>query len=147
MIRISGQPAAWAKLSGGRQMPCVRGMVRFYQRPDGVLVVAKVSGLPQNSTGFHGFHIHEGASCAGDGFENTGSHFNPTNRNHPMHSGDLPPLYARNGRADLAFITDRFCISDVIGRSVVIHSEADDFRTQPGGNAGEKIACGVICRG
>lgn len=146
MMCISGRPAAFARMWGGKEAPCVRGMVKFYQRPSGVLVVAEVSGLPGNGTGFHGFHIHEGADCGGEDFADSGSHFNPTNTSHPMHAGDLPPLYARNGRAYLAVMTDRFCISDIIGRTVIIHSDPDDFHTQPSGNSGKKIACGTICR-
>ena len=145
-MRISGLPAAVAKLSGGKENPCIRGTVKFYQRPSGVLVVAEVSGLPGNSTGFHGFHIHEGAACGGKEFADSGSHFNPTKTSHPMHAGDLPPLLARNGRAYLAVLTDRFSISDIIGRTVIVHSDPDDFHTQPSGNSGKKIACGVICR-
>ena len=146
MLYISGRPAAVARLSGGTEAPLVRGTVRFYQRPDGVLVVAQVSGLPASPSGFHGFHIHEGVSCGGEQFANSGSHFNPTNTSHPMHAGDLPPLYSCNGRAYLAVMTDRFSIADILGRTVIIHSDPDDFHTQPSGNAGNKIACGIIFR-
>lgn len=64
---------------------------------------------------------------------------------HPFHAGDLPPLLSCKGRAYLAVITGRFCVKDVIGRSVVIHAGPDDLHTQPAGNAGAKIGCGVIC--
>ena len=63
---------------------------------------------------------------------------------HPMHSGDLPPLLSATGRAYMAVLTDRFSIGQIIGKTVVVHSRADDFQSQPAGNAGEKIACGVI---
>ncbi len=121
----------------------LRGSVSFYQRSGGVLVVARVSGLPRQD-GFYGFHIHEGESCAGEGFADTGSHYNPTGMPHPNHAGDLPPLLGHSGRAYLAVMTDRFSIADVLGRTVVIHSGPDDFTTQPAGNAGTKIGCGVI---
>ena len=146
MMCISERPTAFARLSGGREEPCIRGVVKFYQRDSGVFVVAEVSGLPRNKTGFHGFHIHEGLGCGGEDFADTGSHFNPANMGHPMHAGDLPPLYSCNGRAYLAVMTDRFSIADIVGRTVIIHSDPDDFHTQPSGNAGNKIACGIIFR-
>lgn len=123
----------------------VRGTVRFLQRRDGVLITAEITGLPQ--TGFFGFHIHEGKSCGGPKFSETGSHYNPQNTAHPEHAGDLPPLLSAGGKAYLSVLTNRFSLAQVMGRTVVIHSEPDDFTTQPAGNSGEKIACGVIQRG
>ena len=66
---------------------------------------------------------------------------------HPKHAGDLPPLMGCQGNAYLAVKTDRFIVHDIIGKTVVIHSDPDDFHTQPAGNAGKKIACGVIRKG
>ncbi|MBQ4317365.1 MAG: superoxide dismutase family protein, partial [Clostridia bacterium] len=103
-----------------------------------------ISGLPNTSSGFFGFHIHEGNNCLGNKFENTGNHYNPNRLPHPLHAGDMPPLISCNGNAFLAFFTDRFSIDEIIGKTVVIHSNPDDFTTQPSGNAGTKIACGVI---
>ncbi len=77
-------------------------------------------------------------------FPNTGNHYNPNNVPHPEHAGDLPPLLSNNGYAWMSFYTGRVNLNDVIGRSLVIHGMADDFRTQPSGNSGDKIACGVI---
>jgi len=112
------------------------------------LIVAKISGLPADSeTGFFGFHIHKGNTCTGADFSGTDSHYNPTEQAHPEHAGDLPPLLRCNGSAYLSVRTDRFSVKEIIGRTVVIHSEPDDFHTQPAGNAGRKIACGVIRRG
>ena len=139
MLYYLGRPAAVATMTGGM----LRGTVKLYYQPDGVLVVADVSGLPRQD-GFYGFHIHEGGSCTGVDFADTKSHFNPTNMSHPFHAGDLPPLLGCNGKAFLAVKTDRFGIGDVIGKTVVIHSGPDDFTSQPAGNAGTKIACGVI---
>ncbi len=73
-----------------------------------------------------------------------GSHYNPTGQAHPKHAGDLPPLLSCRGNAYLSVKTDRFTANEIIGRTVVIHSDPDDFNTQPAGNAGKKIACGVI---
>ncbi len=142
-MQLSGKPAAVAFLQGGSDNKYLQGTVQFYQRRGGVLVVAKVSGLPRWG-GFFGFHIHEGNACTGTDFATTGGHFNPVRMLHPNHAGDLPPLLGCNGNAYMSVETDRFAIRDVIGRTVVIHSDPDDFITQPAGNAGRKIACGVI---
>lgn len=145
MIRNSSRPSAVAFVRGGTDVPNINGQVRFYQEPSSVLVVADIAGLPQNSeTGFFGFHIHEGNSCAGAGFPQTSSHYNPRQNDHPRHAGDLPPLLMQQGHAHLEVRTDRFRVRDIIGRTVVIHSNPDDFHTQPAGNAGTKIACGLI---
>lgn len=147
MVRSFSRPDAVAYVRGGTAAPNINGQVRFYQEPGSVLVVADVAGLPQNSeTGFFGFHIHEGNSCTGADFPQTGSHYNPEEADHPGHAGDLPPLMIQQGRAYLAVRTDRFRVQDILGRTVVLHSNPDDFRTQPAGNAGSKIACGVIGR-
>ena len=147
MYRCSNRPDAVAYVKGGADAPNISGQVQFYQEPKSVLVVADVAGLPQNSeTGFFGFHIHEGNGCSGAGFSQTGSHYNPNGADHPGHAGDLPPLMMQQGRAHLSVRTDRFRVQDIIGRTVVIHDNPDDFHTQPAGNAGTKIACGVIGR-
>ncbi len=136
-----------AQIRGGAQAPQLTGCVQFYQESGCVLIVARISSLPKESkTGFFGFHIHEGISCSGTDFSGTGSHYNPTGQMHPKHAGDLPPLLACQGNAYLSVRTDRFSVKDIIGRTVVIHSDPDDFHSQPAGNAGNKIACGVICK-
>ena len=139
-------PDAVAQIHGGIEAPQLSGCVRFYQESGCVLIVARISGLPESETGFYGFHIHQGESCSGMDFSGTGSHYNPTGQAHPKHAGDLPPLLECQGNAYLSLRTDRFSVKDIIGRTVVIHSDPDDFRTQPAGNAGMKIACGVICK-
>ena len=138
-------PDAAAKVTGSADAPPLRGCVEFHQRKNCVLVVAKICGLPaKNDTGFYGFHIHQGNSCSGTDFSGTAGHYNPTGQLHPQHAGDLPPLLNCQGTAYLAVTTDRFSVKDIIGRTVVIHSAPDDLHTQPAGNAGSKIACGVI---
>ena len=150
---IQGTPDASAEVCGSRECPDIRGTVRFYQTDQGVLVYADICGLPTSGNGsceqVFGFHIHEGDQCTGstgDPFADTGSHFDTKRRRHPRHSGDLPPLFGNDGHALMAVLTDRFCVNGVIGRTVIIHDSPDDFTTQPSGNAGSKIACGVICR-
>ena len=147
MYNSINRPSAIAYIRGGNDSPELFGEVRFFQKPNGVLVVAKISNLPRDSiTGFFGFHIHEGNACTGEAFSDTASHYNPTGVPHPRHAGDLPPLISCNGDSYLSVMTDRFNIDDIIGRTVVIHSSPDDFTSQPAGNAGQKIACGVIQR-
>ena len=141
----ANRPDAIAEILGGVDAPQLSGCVRFYQENGYVLIVARISGLPRESgSGFFGFHIHQGGNCCGTGFSDTGSHYNPTVQAHPEHAGDLPPLLWCQGNAYLSVRTDRFSVKDIIGKTVVIHSEPDDFHTQPAGNAGKKIACGVI---
>ena len=143
MVISTGMPVAVACVEGSGGL---QGTVKFYPIPGGTLVMAEIVGLPKNETGFYGFHIHEGNSCGGTDFARTGSHLNPHSAPHPGHLGDLPPLMSDNGKAFLAVKTCRFTPCDIIGRTVVIHGKADDFRSQPGGGAGEKIACGVVRR-
>jgi len=132
---------------GGEEAPQLSGCVRFYQENECVLIKAKISGLPKtNEAGFFGFHIHQGRDCSGAGFSRTEGHYNPLGQEHPEHAGDLPPLLSCYGQAYLSVKTDRFSVDEIIGRTVVIHSDPDDFHTQPAGNAGKKIACGVIQR-
>lgn len=145
MEYFSTQPDAVALISGGEDAPNLTGLVRFYQERGRVLVVVEVFGLPQDSeTGFFALHIHEGGACAGTKFSETGGHYHPTGAEHPKHAGDLPPLISCHGKAYLALRTERFRVRDVIGRTVVIHGGPDDFHSQPAGNAGIKIGCGVI---
>lgn len=140
---------AYAKLSGAKGFEAIHGEVFFRQTPHGVLITAAVHGLPaqqkNDKFGVFGFHIHEGTECDKSGdFSKTLGHFNPSNTAHPYHAGDLPPLFSNSGNAYMQVLTDRFRLDEVIGRTVVIHSAPDDFKTQPSGNSGNKIACGVI---
>lgn len=140
-------PDAYAAIRGSGNSP-IRGDVYFYGVHGGTIVVAKIYGLPENDAGnFYGFHIHEGSSCTGDNsdpFKNTGDHYNPTKAEHPKHAGDLPVLMGNDGTAWCEVYTNRFNPEDVVGKTVVIHDMADDFRSQPSGDSGTKIACGEI---
>ncbi len=142
---------ATAFVNGSPKYPNVHGRVMFYQMRGGVIVRAEITGLPKGTmpcgSPVFAFHIHGGSECAGNGtdaFANTGGHYNPDNCPHPYHAGDMPPLFGVNGNALSAFLTDRFTVPQIIGRTLIIHASPDDFTTQPSGNAGEKIACGVI---
>ncbi len=144
-------PAAYAEITGNPGNAEINGMIRFYPVGAGVLVNAEVYGLPISDTScrsdIFGFHVHEGHSCTGDSsdpYADAGQHLNPGMCPHPAHEGDLPPLFGNNGSAWMMYFTDRFKLSDLIGRTVIIHSSPDDFTTQPSGNSGSKIACGTI---
>lgn len=136
-------PYASARVSGNG----ISGTVNFYELGREVMVMADISGLPKGedcACKVFGFHIHEGEACGGEDFADTKGHYNPKNCPHPCHAGDMPPLFGNDGKAWMAFVTDRFSLEEIIGKTVVIHSNPDDFTTQPAGNAGKKIACGQI---
>ena len=156
------RPDAAARMRGSVKYPHIRGSVYFYQTGRGVLVVAQIDGLPRDRSSadatkegsacdapVFGFHIHEGTACTGESnpatpFSDAKGHYDPNRCPHPHHAGDLPPLFGNNGSAWSAVMTDRFLLRDVIGRVVIVHRNPDDFTSQPSGNAGEMIACGVI---
>jgi superoxide dismutase, Cu-Zn family len=129
-----------------------RGTVTFTPKGDRVVVVANVSGL---APGNHGFHIHEKGDCSsGDGMS-AGGHFNPLGKPHgspstmDRHAGDMPMLVAdASGNATLTVDLDVMTVgagaADVIGKGVIVHKDADDYKTQPTGNSGARVACGVI---
>ena len=143
---------AVAILKGSAAYPGIRGLVRFYQTDHGVYVITSVTGLPRGESDcdspIFAMHIHDGGSCDGRGdteaFPRSGMHYNPKGCVHPYHAGDLPPLFSANGIAMGSVLTSRFTVKEIIGKTVIIHSGTDDFTTQPSGNAGIKIACGVI---
>lgn len=145
------KPSAQAKISGSEKYPRISGTVSFYSTFGGTVVSAEIFGLPHEKEKcgdeIFAFHIHEGVRCSGnaeDPFAGAGAHFNPEDCSHPHHAGDMPPLFGCGGFAWLCFFTDRFTVDEVLGRAVIVHRNPDDFTTQPSGNAGEKIACGVI---
>lgn len=129
---------AKAHIKGGKRYPKINGTVTFKETNNGILITAKINGLPQSKdscTGrFFGFHIHEGTACTGnlaDEFANAKSHLNPTNCVHPFHIGDLPPLIENDGYAYMSVLINKFKIKDIIGKVVIIHDSPDDFTTQP----------------
>jgi Cu-Zn family superoxide dismutase len=128
------------------------GTVTFTQKGDKVTVSAKVSGL---TPGGHGFHVHEKGDCSAPDATSAGGHFNPTGKPHgdpaslDHHGGDMPMLQAdASGNAtltmDLAGVTIGSGAADIVGKSVIVHKDPDDYKTQPTGNSGARVACGVI---
>ena len=132
------------------------GEATFEQAGDRVHVIVYAQGLQPGQE--HGLHIHEVGDCSsGDGMSTKG-HFNPHGKPHGRydgaehHAGDLPSLKAgKDGRAKVDAMLDVITVApgpaSVIGRGVIIHADPDDFKTQPTGNAGARIACGVIRAG
>jgi len=131
----------------------VSGTVNFIQRDNKVVVNVDIQGLPPSTE--HGFHVHEKGDCSsGDGMS-TGGHFNPTAKEHAAHAamnhhaGDLPSLTSDlSGRVKLSFESTSFSVvsgeTSVVGRGLIVHRDADDYKTQPTGNSGPRVACAVI---
>jgi Cu-Zn family superoxide dismutase len=132
----------------------VNGTVRFTELDDGVIVLAEVEGL---EPGVHGFHIHEFGDCSAPDGKSAGDHFNPHGTTHagpmnqPRHVGDLGNITAnKKGKAVYHYVDYilKFEGPDsIIGKSVIVHKDPDDFTSQPTGNAGARLACGVIVEG
>ena len=129
------------------------GTATFTQMGDKVRVVADVSGL--NPGQEHGFHIHEAGDCSsGDGMSTKG-HYNPLNKSHAhystpeRHAGDMPAIKAdSNGNGHIDTMLDVITVNpgptSVVGRGLIVHAGSDDYKTQPTGNAGARVACGII---
>ena len=129
------------------------GSVSFVQKGNKVLVSGEIRGLKPNAE--HGFHVHEKGDCSsGDGMS-AGGHFNPTGAPHGSHgmgmhhTGDLPSLKAdAGGVARINFESGSMAVgsgvTDVVGRGLIVHRDPDDYKTQPTGNAGPRLACAVI---
>ena len=147
--RVSARPDARAIVKGNAAHPNLSGYVDFYRHKDGVVLLTELWGLPYDATpcanNIFAMHIHATGDCAGDmSFSSAGGHYNPGNCPHPAHAGDLPPLFSNHGYAWQGFFTDRFTVPEIIGRAIIIHGQRDDFTTQPAGDAGQRIGCGVI---
>ncbi|MFM2050676.1 MAG: hypothetical protein RL682_1167 [Pseudomonadota bacterium] len=147
-------PSATAQLTPTKGN-LVSGTVTFTQQGTAVLVAGEVLGLAPSKE--HGFHIHEKGDCSsGDGLS-TGGHFNPMGRAHGAHdhtehhAGDLISLKAdANGIAKFSYTSTTISVGhgmvDVIGRGLIVHRDPDDFKTQPTGNSGPRLACAVIAK-
>lgn len=145
-------PSATAKLEPTRGNTTA-GTVSFVQSGDMVKVSGTITGLKPGAE--HGFHVHEKGDCSsGDGMS-TGGHFNPGGKphgNHGMgehHAGDLPSLKAdASGKASFSFESRTIRVgsadNNIVGKGLIVHRDPDDYKTQPTGNAGPRLACAVI---
>ncbi|MFB4164362.1 superoxide dismutase family protein [Alteribacillus sp. JSM 102045] len=133
------------------------GTANLEETDKGIKVLLEASDLPENSD--HGFHIHETGECEAPDFESAGDHFNPDDSDHGFesedgpHAGDLPNITTNeNGQASEEFVVEdvtfesgqEHSLLDENGTALVIHEEADDYESQPSGDAGDRLACGVI---
>lgn len=152
-----GVLAGVARVRGSDDYPAIIGEVRIYYARTGSVLEADIHGLPaygsahegRQPVGPFGFHIHMHSGCephgGADAFGEAGGHYNLANTPHGSHAGDLPSLIpGHDGRAQMSVLLDAFRPQDVLGRAVMIHENPDDYRTQPAGNSGKRIACGVI---
>ena len=130
----------------------VTGTVTFTEEADGVRVKANITGL---TAGKHGFHVHEFGDCSAADGSSAGGHFNPTKEPHAgpdataRHVGDMGNLEAdSSGAAKLDYVDHHISLANdersVIGYAVIVHEKADDLKSQPTGDAGGRVACGVI---
>lgn len=131
------------------------GNVALTEVAQGVHLFAQAEGLP---SGTHAFHIHETGSCEPPDFESAGGHFNPTGAAHGWdnpdgpHAGDFPNVHVQDdGVLTVEYFTDKVTLEegetavfDDDGSAIVVHEGADDYQTDPAGDAGARIACGVI---
>lgn len=146
--------SAEAKLEGAPGT--TSGTVTFTPVANGVRIVAEVSGI---SAGAHGLHLHENGQCvhddpAGKHFSTAGGHFNPAGAPHacpptePRHAGDFGNIeVAADGTGHLDITTNLISLTgpnSVVGKAVILHAGADDCTTQPTGNSGDRLACGVV---
>ena len=147
----SGGPAAQAMLEA-RSGSTVAGSVTFTPRGDRLRIEARVSGL---TPGEHGFHVHESGDCSAPDASSAKGHFNPAAKPHghhggsEHHAGDMPNLVAdASGNASLVAELGQLTLAEgatgIVGRSVVIHADPDDYKSQPAGNSGKRVACGTI---
>lgn len=145
-------PRATANLEP-RSGSTASGTVTFAPAGEAVRVRVDVTGVAPNSV--HGFHVHENGDCSAADASSAGGHFNPTGAPHggrsdaTRHSGDFGNVTANasgeiHEEFTISFVTTGEGASSVIGRSVVLHQDPDDLKSQPAGNSGKRIACGVI---
>jgi Cu-Zn family superoxide dismutase len=141
---------ARVKFKGTGKADNISGQIIFKQKGDRVLLAPVIQGLPD---GEYGFHVHVRGDCSAADFTSAGDHFNPESKKHGSrqgehHAGDLGNLKMQGGKPapfePLEGVTVTVSKTGIIGRSVIIHANPDDLTTQPGGNAGPRIACGVI---
>lgn len=149
---------AVAYILGGPLAPQLNGTITFCMVLGGTEILVEVSGLPAYKPGTqgspqvgpHGLHIHENGTCdtldPGKPFEAAGGHWNPANEPHGNHAGDFPVIFSNDGYARMTFFTNKFTVPQVVGKAIIIHEGPDDYKTQPSGASGRRLACGVIQR-
>lgn len=130
-------------------MKSINGVVTFKKKEGLLLVTADFKGLKPNTK--LGFHIHQNGVCEGPDYKTAGDHYNPTQMKHgspdatQRHKGDMGNLQTdKNGNAKMTITLNETTLEEIMGKSVLVHASADDFKTQPSGNSGARIACGLV---
>lgn len=141
-----------ARMRGSSGYPNIEGLVTIYWLPSSSYLQAEFNGLPPSRV--FGFHIHDGIVCgaadAAEPFPQAGKHYSSCPEGmwcarHPYHAGDLPPIISdENGFAAMQFHLGAANVAELSGKTIILHAQPDDFKTQPSGNSGLKIACGVL---
>jgi len=154
MLGVAALPAQAAQLvqaqlknSEGKPV----GMAYLQETPHGVLLHVNFNGLPEGS---HAFHIHDVGKCEAPSFKSAGGHYAPNGNEHGLlnpkgpHAGDMPNIHIlESGNLDIEVMTNVKSMDGLLsgdGTALVVHEGPDDYRTNPAGNAGPRIACGVI---
>lgn len=155
-VPADAQPSATARAEVFNTKNELIGEVAFKETDNGVELSAVLNGLPP---GMHGIHLHDVGKCEVPTFESAGAHVNALHKQHGIenphgpHAGDLPNIeVAEEGSVQMHFVTDAVSLAtgkinslrDANGSAIVIHEHADDYKTDPSGNSGARIACGVI---
>ncbi len=146
------RPALMGTLKGGPGAENADGTAAVFWLPGALYLQAEFTGLPPSEV--FGFHIHEGYICGEpreDGsFAGTGEHYSNCPEDmwcgrHPYHAGDLPPVFSdAEGKASMQVYLDKASVEEISGRVVILHSMRDDMTSQPAGDSGKRIVCGVL---
>ena len=145
-VQVAAPNTLYAELANDQGE--VIGGVSFIEAEKGVNLHVELRDV---TPGEHGIHIHNVGKCERPTFESAGPHYNPAGNEHGIdnphgpHAGDLPNITVDDkGKADFEFTATSFTLKEITGRSIVLHEFPDDYKTDPAGNSGARIACGVI---
>ena len=136
---------AYVELSGNPKYPDLTGLISFIQYPYHVEVSLFLENIPKDQ--LLRFHIYEGTTCSEkseDESVDAKIHYAPDNSDYPNHTWDLPSIYSYDGRARMTFNTDKFFVRDILGKTIILYENLDNFRNQLASDAESKIACGEI---
>ena len=148
----TAQESMTVSLTGAPNDTDFAGTITVHPEGNGVHIIADVAGV--DTDGMHGIHVHENGECDHEGeggkhFTSAGGHFNPANVEHacpptePRHAGDLGNIQVTGGRGHLEVSATTLTMDQLAGKAIILHAGEDDCKTQPTGNSGDRLACGV----